>query len=213
MSFSSRLGGALSGGASGALGGSAFGPVGTAVGGGLGALGGALGLLDKPENLQEFDRFTPEQQALVSQLLGALTGQGGPQGGVLGDLLNSDALENRAMRQFQEQTIPGLAERFAGLGAQSSSAFQQALGQSGADLSERLAALNLQSKQGLLGPLLNMVMQPQKDRYFQPGGASGLAQGLGGLAGGIGGGIGQGLGAQLAQKWGNAPLGNTGVSP
>jgi hypothetical protein len=60
------------------------------------------------------------------------------------------------MRQFQEETIPQLAERFTALGGgQNSSAFQQALGQAGASLSERLAALRsglgLQASQQALG--------------------------------------------------------------
>jgi hypothetical protein len=43
------------------------------------------------------------------------------------------------MRQFNEQIVPGLAERFTG--KQSGSAFQQALGSAGSGLMERLAAL------------------------------------------------------------------------
>lgn len=45
------------------------------------------------------------------------------------------------LRQFEEEIVPGLAERFSGMGARSSSAFQQALGSQGAGLMERLAAL------------------------------------------------------------------------
>jgi hypothetical protein len=44
-------------------------------------------------------------------------------------------------REFQEQTVPGIAERFTGLDAQRSSAFQQTMGQAGASLMERLASL------------------------------------------------------------------------
>lgn len=45
------------------------------------------------------------------------------------------------MTEFQQQIIPGISERFAGMGAQSSSAFGQQLGAAGAGLEERLAAL------------------------------------------------------------------------
>lgn len=45
------------------------------------------------------------------------------------------------LRQFEEEIVPGLAERFSGMGARSSSAFQQALGSQGAGLAERLASL------------------------------------------------------------------------
>lgn len=44
-------------------------------------------------------------------------------------------------REFSEQIMPQISERFAGLGALNSSAFQQSIAQAGAGLSERLAAL------------------------------------------------------------------------
>jgi hypothetical protein len=64
------------------------------------------------------------------------------------------------MRQFNEQTIPGIAERFAGAGAQSSSAFQQALGQAGAGLSENLAALRSGLQMQALPTALQYAQQP-----------------------------------------------------
>ena len=47
------------------------------------------------------------------------------------------------MTEFNEQIVPGIAERFAGMGAgsQSSSAFGQQMGAAGANLSERLGAM------------------------------------------------------------------------
>lgn len=45
------------------------------------------------------------------------------------------------MRQFQEEIIPQLAERFSGMGARNSSAFQQTLGAQGAGLMEKLASM------------------------------------------------------------------------
>lgn len=56
-------------------------------------------------------------------------------------------LESPMMRQFQEEIIPGIAERFSGLGAQSSSAFTQSLSQAGAGLQEKLSALRGQLTQ------------------------------------------------------------------
>ncbi len=44
-------------------------------------------------------------------------------------------------REFNEQTVPRLAEQFGGIGAQDSSGFAQSLGAAGAGLQERLAAL------------------------------------------------------------------------
>lgn len=46
-----------------------------------------------------------------------------------------------AMRQFNEQIAPGIANRFAGTGSLSSSGFQNALAGAGADLGERLGSL------------------------------------------------------------------------
>lgn len=76
------------------------------------------------------------------------------------------------MRQFNEQIVPGLAERFTSLGAQDSSAFRQALGAAGADLMERLAALRgnlgLQgSSIGLGYSQLPMTRQGQQQQYAQ----------------------------------------------
>lgn len=45
------------------------------------------------------------------------------------------------MRQFKEQIVPDLAQRFASGGALSSSAFNQSMGQAASSLSERLAAM------------------------------------------------------------------------
>jgi hypothetical protein len=59
------------------------------------------------------------------------------------------------MRQFREQTIPELAERFTAMGGQRSSAFQQALGAAGAGLSENLASL----KGNLINQLLGQQIQ------------------------------------------------------
>ena len=62
--------------------------------------------------------------------------------------LNFDVepLVQQAQAQFQQQTIPSIAERFtaAGAGSQGSSAFAQQLGGAGTDLQRNLAALRSQ---------------------------------------------------------------------
>jgi hypothetical protein len=172
--------------------------------------------------------LNPQQASLLQQLLGGMQGQQGnvsqnplfqSSGNYLQNLLQGgdeafSKFEAPFQRQFQEQTIPGLAERFAGLGAgsQSSSAFQQALGQAGAGLSENLAALRSglqmqavpyaqqQSQQPfnnllqLLG-LNTQAFAPKQPSFLQSLGlnlAGGVGQGLGMFAGE---GIGSGLGA------------------
>lgn len=107
-----------------------------------------------PSGYDTFSRFTPEQEEAFNQMIKSLTGQVGNLGenplyqagqdqllGVLGG--DTEKFEAPLLRQFNEKIVPGLAEQFAGAGAgaQSSSAFQQALGAAGANLTERLASL------------------------------------------------------------------------
>ncbi|MBE3085562.1 MAG: hypothetical protein IMZ64_05020 [Bacteroidetes bacterium] len=85
---------------------------------------------------------------------------------------NSQAYQNFAapeMQNFQQQIVPGVAERFAGMGAgsQSSSAFNQTMAQEGGNLQMRLAALRsglqMQGAQGMEGlsqTQANMGMAP-----------------------------------------------------
>lgn len=153
-----------------------------------------------------------EQEALFKQLMGGLSGGnagGGPMGsgmnflqGILGG--DTSKFEAPLMRQFNEQTIPGIAERFsgAGAGAQSSSAFGQQLGAAGAGLSENLGALRGGMQMQALGPLMQMLQMGMGTPTFQwqqmPG-----TQGAGGaMAPGIGKGIGSSLtNADYGQLW------------
>lgn len=135
---------------------------GAALGGGLGGLGGLLGgsksgrgfLMGDPGGQQQFPRFTPEQQSTMSELL-----QQGKQ--------NTDfsGIENLARKNFTEQTIPGLAERFTSMGGgQHSSAFQGALGGAGSDLEAQLAALKPRFGMQQLG----MGLQPSFESAYKP---------------------------------------------
>ncbi len=80
------------------------------------------------------------------------------------------------MREFQEQTVPGLAERFSSLGARNSSAFGQALGSAGASLAERLASLaggigmqRQQMGQEAAGQAFNYAQLPFNQEYERQG--------------------------------------------
>lgn len=109
-----------------------------------------------PRGYESFNLLSPSQQNIYSTLLENLMGQAKGQG--------LDKLSAPYMRVFEEQIVPKLAERFSGLGAgaQSSSAFSQALGSSGADLAERLASVSYQQQQGALSGLQNLLgMQTQ----------------------------------------------------
>lgn len=199
--------GALSGAGTGATIGSIIPGLGTGLGAGIGGIfGGLSGLFGgsggdaftRKGEERRFERFTPEQLQLTELLRNILSGQGEqPQGGLLGSLFGEEgfkAFADPAMRQYQEEIVPGLAERFTSLGAQKSSGFQQALARSGENLATRLGEARGQQQQGLLGALLGQTMQPQFHTQFTPGGPSGLAQGLSGLAGGLGQSLGQSFG-------------------
>ncbi len=165
----------------------------------------------KPEQMQQLSRFAPGQEQIFQQMQQHQLGGGISQdplfGSVMGFLQSifggqdegASALEAPAMRQFREQIIPGIAERFSGLGAgaQSSSAFQQALGGAGAGLAENLAAMRSQRQMDALSPALSFSQVPHQQqmdvlgvssfenmfRQRQPGILENL---LGQLAGGVG---------------------------
>jgi hypothetical protein len=111
--------------------------------------------------------------------------------GILGG--DTEAFEAPLMRQFNEQIIPGIAERYAGIGGLSSSGFQQSMGQAGSGLAELLAKLRGElgleaSRQGASYAQLpyTNALQGMTQNAFQnvqiPGGNGlfgGLAQGAG----------------------------------
>jgi hypothetical protein len=143
---------------------------------------------------------TKEQQALWDQINNMLNpqgqlGQGYNQGiNYQMDLMNpnSNAVNQFAqpyMDQFNQQTVPGLAERFAGMGGMggglSSSGFGQSLSAAGGNLQNQLAQLksglgqqaanNLMSQySGMMNSALNY--QPYAYQQQSPGMAEGLAQ-------------------------------------
>lgn len=128
-----------------------------------------------PEKHEQVSTLGPEGQQLLQQLMAALQGQGA--GGAFGEsadyyrqILGDDPelmqqFMAPEMRKFQQETIPGLAEQFAGMGsgALSGSGFRTAGLQAGTDLQERLASLRAglkqQAAQGLTG-MGGMAMQP-----------------------------------------------------
>lgn len=157
-------------------------------------------LFGKGESIKQAPTLTPQQQQLqgnLLQMLGPLLGQGGEfLGGLFGD---SSQFSAPFMRQFEEQTIPGIAERFSAIDGQRSSAFGQQLGAAGAGLQENLASLQGQlGMQGLgqLAQLFGMGQQPSFENIYKP-------QSLG-LTGGLTQGVGQGLGNLFASLFGGA---------
>jgi hypothetical protein len=158
------LSSALAGAGTGAGLGSAGGPIGTAVGGLGGLLGGGLfGGKSKKEKMKKYPTMNPQQEQLFSQLMEMLGPQGQLGQGYGGALSNLQEMLDPSeesfsrfsqpyMDQFEQQTIPGIAERFAKFGGGmggglSSSGFGQSLSSAGAGLQNQLAALKAQLQQ------------------------------------------------------------------
>lgn len=165
------------------------------------AAGSLFGGQKKPE-VTQLPNYAPWQENMARQ-----AGQFGMQGlqGLpaqyqqLMQGLNFDPIEQNAMRQFNQTTVPGLAERFSSMGtggSQRSSAFAQQLGGAGSDLMSQLAALRAQYgiQRGQLGGNMlanlgsiygnqaNMGMSPLNTQYVTPGGPNAMGR-LGQLGG------------------------------
>lgn len=140
--------------------------------------------------------LTPQQQEYISQL-SPLVLQGLQGLNLPGQQSSFDPIAQQAHANFNENTLPGLAERFASLGSGgslNSSAFGQSLSSAGAGLDRDLAALKAQhglQEQGLqsnnLFNLLSAGLRPQFDYGVTPGQNSGIRnvwEGAKGLLGG-----------------------------
>lgn len=103
---------------------------------------------------QSLSQFSPEQQNILQNLL-----QQGSQG------LGTEAIEEQARRNYRQNTIPLLSERFAQSGGIGSSGYQNAIQGVGTELETNLAAL----RQGNAMNLLNLGLTPQGQTYFEPG--------------------------------------------
>jgi hypothetical protein len=138
-------------------------------------------LFGKSESFDKLSTKTPEQEQLISMLLGGSQEGGSEALQYLINLLGGDlsAFEEPAMRQFQQEIIPGIAERFSGINAQGSSAFQNALGGAGADLASTLAQLRAQlqgeAADKFLGLGQNLTSQQTFENLYRPA-SKGLVQ-------------------------------------
>lgn len=188
-----------------------------------------------PESFEQRSTLNPQQQNLFSQLIKATQSQGA--GGAFGDaadyyrgLLGNDSEDMDAfaapeLRRFNQETIPGLAEQFAGMGSGglSSSGFRNAAVNAGSDLTERLAAMRASLRQNAASGLQQLgqqglqnvsqnVYRPRQPGFLEsaaPAFGTAVGTAIGGPIGGaIGGGLGQ-LGSSFLGKFGqSSPYGN-----
>lgn len=150
-------------------------------------------LFGTPQTTNQLPIYSPEQQSARQQLRnsGLTNLQNNP--------LSFAPIKQQYEKQFSEQVIPTLAERFAG--NIRSSAFKGALGNTASDFYSKLAGLesqyNLGSRQqGLrellstLNPEFENVLQPRQPGFLENLGVS-AGQGLGSyLTGGLSSGLG-----------------------
>ncbi len=176
-------------------------------------------------NAQQIQRGNPQQQGGINQLLNQTLQGLQPQNFGSG----FQPIAQEARNQFQQQTIPGLAERFTSMGGgQKSSAFQGALGSAASGLEQGLAAQqaqfgqNQQSQlQNLLSTLLSSYGEPVHQPSFLEDAVPGALQalfkyltgGVGGLAGAAGGAALGGLGQLLGNGFNQSQQQNQYVSP
>jgi hypothetical protein len=153
----------LSGVLGGAGAGSSFGPWGAAAGGALGGLAGLFGVgKGKSDRVKNYSPYTKEQQNFIGNQLNSLGPVNNDAINYIQQLLSEDPnalsdFEQPYLDRYNEETVPGIAERFAGLGAQSSSGFNQAMAQGARGLQTDLAALRAGLKSQALNQLNNMT--------------------------------------------------------
>lgn len=127
-----------------------------------------------PGGFQSVSAFNPQIQGglnqgimqLLQQLLGGGMGQ---------DFIQQ--MQDQANQNYQQNIVPSIAERFTsmGEGAQSSGAFQGALGSAGANMSRDIALQGGMYNQGQQQNLLNMLLGlGRMENAYKPREASGF---------------------------------------
>lgn len=132
--------------------------------------------------VNQLQNYAPGQQGIFDEMINSLQGSYGQGLDVFKQYLdpNSEAYKNFEapyMRQFNEETIPNLAERFAGAGANSgalsSSGFGQSLGAAGAGLQEKLARMKsemqMKAAQGIFDQNRGALQAEPFSHYEDPG--------------------------------------------
>lgn len=127
--------------------------------------------------------------------------------------------EAPAMRNFQEQTVPDLANRFASMGsggALGSTGFRNQLAREGSNLQTNLAAMRGGMQQQAIPQLMGYAQQPFQNlmslyglgtqptqNTYQGASAGPFSNVMGGFTGGAAQGFGNQWGQNMANQWGN----------
>lgn len=134
---------------------------------------------------------------LMQQLM-QMSGEGGGMQQAMQTLMgfldpNSEQYKNFEapyMQQFNQQTVPGLAEKFAGFGGGlggglSSSGFGQALGAAGGNLQTQLAQMKSGMQRQAVGDIFGQYNQMASQGLGTKAFENQIQQGTGGLLGGM----------------------------
>jgi hypothetical protein len=124
-------------------------------------------LFGQEEGVMQTPNFTPGQMQLFETLLGQSQKGASSSFDFLSRLLAGDedlmrSLEAPAIRGFEEQIAPGIAERFTsmGAGARGSSGFQQQIATAGSRLSQQLGEQRTGMRMSALDRMLQQVQAP-----------------------------------------------------
>lgn len=138
--------------------------------GGIGLLGQIISSMmskNKKGTYGSQPTMIPEQQNMFKQFLQNMPMQEGFD--VMKQQLQGDTGQREStMRDYRENIMPEIAERFAGTNSTRSSAFDQAMLESGERLASNLNAQQTQGKQNALGMLSNMMGQGFNTRSTFP---------------------------------------------
>lgn len=177
-------------------------------------------IFGKSPKVKKAPTRTSEQMEILKMLLqqgGGLEGSPLYQGGsdFLQKLFSGDfeAFEAPLKRQFEEVTAPGIAERYAGLGATSSSGLDQSLARAGENLVEQLGSqrsqLMMQALPQALGyaeapinKLLQLLGISPFENIYEKGDMGLVGSGLSAFGKSFGGGFGSGFGKSVGSKVG-----------
>jgi hypothetical protein len=102
------------------------------------------------DEVKQIGNLTPEQEQLMSLINEGLTSGEGPFGELFGNF-DQDKFDkgvaNPAIKNFQEQILPQLQEKFLGGGGAQGSGFRRASLKAGVDLQDKLAQLMYTAQQ------------------------------------------------------------------
>lgn len=130
-----------------------------------------MALFTKPSQIIQAPTRSNVQMEAMNQLLSSILPQ-------LQQNIGFEPIAEAAQQRFQQQTLPSISERFAGMNAQRSSGYNQALANAQRDLQTQLAGQQAQfqlGQQSNLGSLLGIGLQPQFENIYQEGGPTGLS--------------------------------------